>query len=156
MALLMMVGTVLMVVGYYLFLLPPATPQAKDIPAAEIAAAALLVHQRAAVDWCLRSSCADGVVPPDGLTLPPGYGAASWMQSVVLGGRVSTYVTGLQVNSLAIAASLGDLTAGGPSAGLSTADGTVAARDLVVPGRLAVVIVPGIPAGVPVVSQKVK
>lgn len=156
MVVLTMIGAMLMVVGYYLFLLPPATPQAKDIPAADIVAATLLMHQKAAVDWCLRTACADGVLPPDGLTLPPGYGAASWMRSVAQGGRVSTYVTGLQVNSLAIATRLGDLTAGGPSAGLSMADGTVAARDLVVPGRVAVVIVPGVPAGVPVISQKVK
>ncbi len=156
MALLMLVGSMLMVVGYYLFLLPPVTPQAKDIPAAEIAAAALLLHQKAAVDWCLRTACPDGAVPSEGLTLPPGYGAVSWLQSVARDGRVSTYVVGLKVDGLAIATHLGDLTAGGPSAGLSAADGTIVARDLVSPGRFAVAFVPGIPAGVPVVSQKVK
>ncbi len=156
MAVLMMVGLLLMTAGFYLFVLPPATRQAKDTPSAEAAAAALLVHQKAAVDWCLRTSCPDGVVPAAGLTLPPGYGTASWIHSVALGGRVSTYATGLHVSSLAIAAGLGDLTSGGPSAGLSTAEGTIAARDLVSPGRLAVVIGTDIPAGLPVVSQKVK
>lgn len=151
----MMAGAMLMVIGYYLFLLPPATSLAKDAPSAEIVAAAILSRQKAAIDWCLRTACADGTVPADGLTLPPGYGAVPWVKSVALGGRVSTYVTGLQVSSLAIATSLGDLTAGGPSAGLTAADATVIARDRVA-GRSAVAVVPGVPAGVPVISQKVK
>lgn len=156
MVFLMMVAAMLAVIGYYVFLLPPVTRQAQDGPAAEVAAAAILVHQKAAVDWCLRTNCADGIVPSNGLTLPPGYGAASWVQSVTKGGLVSTYVSGLNVNSLAIAASLGDLTAGGPSAGLTGSNATVLTRDLVTPGRIAAPVVPGIPAGVPVVSQQVK
>ncbi|PKU26290.1 hypothetical protein [Telmatospirillum siberiense] len=155
MAVLMMVGTMLMVLGYYLFLLPPATGQARDEPAAAGAAAVLLAHQRAAVDWCLRTACPDGAVPSSGLTLPPGYGAAAWVQSVAQGGLVTTYATGLRVDALAIARSLGDLTAGGPSAGLSTAGGTVAVRSAR-SGRIPVAIVFGVPAGVPVISQKVK
>jgi len=151
----MAVGAMLMVIGYYLFLVPPVTPLAKDAPSAEIIAATVLSHQKAAIDWCLRTACADGAVPAEGLTLPPGYGAAPWVKSVALGGRVSTYVTGLQVSSLAIATSLGDLTAGGPSAGLTAKDATVIARDLV-GGRSAVAVVPAVPAGVPVISQKVK
>lgn len=151
----MMVGAFLMVIGYYLFLLPPVTPLTKDAPSAEIVATTILIHQKAAIDWCLRTSCADGDVPADGLTLPPGYGAAPWVKSVAFGGLVSTYVTGLQVNTLAIATSLGDLTTGGPSAGLTAGDSTIVARNLAT-GRSAVAVVPGVPAGVPAISQKVK
>lgn len=155
MAVLMMVGTMLMVLGYYLFLLPPATRQARDEAAAAGVAAVLLVHQKAAVDWCLRTACPDGAVPSVGVTLPPGYGAAAWVRSVAQGGLVSTYATGLRVDALAIARSLGDMTRGGPSAGLSTTEGAVEVRSAA-SGRRAIAIVAGIPAGVPVISQKIK
>lgn len=154
MALLMMVGTMLMVLGYYLFLLPPATRQARQQPDAETLAAQLVTHQRAVVDWCARTDCPDGVIPAAGLTLPSGYGA-SWVRSVAQGGLVTTYATGIRVDSLAIARSLGDLTFNSPSAGLSSVDGTVLAR-VAGAGRTPVALAAGVPAGVPVISQKVK
>jgi hypothetical protein len=156
MALMMMAGTVMMVIGYYLFLLFPVTPQAKDAASAQVVAATLLVHQKAAVDWCLRTACPDGAVPLVGLTLPPGYGAASWVRSLARGGVVATYATGLGVNNMAVATRLGDLSAGGPTSGLTGSDGTIIARDLVSPVRVAVPVIAGIPIGAPVISQKVK
>jgi hypothetical protein len=62
----------------------------------------------------------------------------------------------LSINALAIATRLGDVTAGGPSAGLTVGNATLQTRDLIVPGRFAVAVVAGIPAGVPAISQQVK
>jgi len=47
------------------------------------------------------------------------------------------------------------LTQGGPSAGIVSATLTVTARDGGQPGRTPVPVAPGVPVGVPVVSQQV-
>lgn len=156
MAGLVMVAAVLAAIGYYLLLVPPATKVAKDASAAEVAAAAMLVYQKAAVDWCLRSTCADGPVPMAEMVLPPGYGQVRWLTSVAAGGRVSTYANPAPVSPLSIASSLGDLSAGGPSAGLASANGTVVARSSNPPLHPTVPIPAVIPPGAPVVSEKVK
>lgn len=156
----LLIGLVLAMVGYQLVVLPPVSVVARDAPAAETVAAAMLVYQKAAVQWCLDGTCPDGVVPPDALVLPPGYARVPWLTATAEGGRISTYAGGLKVDAHSIAASLGDLTAGGPSSGLAAA-GTggviaVAARDFVAGQRIAVVANADVPAGVPVVSQKAK
>ncbi|MDR3438187.1 type IV pilus biogenesis protein PilM [Telmatospirillum sp.] len=157
MAALLMIGSFLAVIGYYLFLLPPITQQARDALPAEVVAGAMLVYQKAAVDWCLRTSCPDGPVPVAELIFPPGYGSATWLRATVTAGLVTTFVTtGVRVDSLSIAGALGDVTTGGPGAGLSTSASTVSARDFLFASRVPVPIAAGVPAGVPVVSQKVR
>ena len=155
-----MVGTILVVTGYYLFLLAPVTKVAKDAAAADVLAAAMLVYQKAAIDWCLRTACADGPIPPAALVLPPGYRQAGWLAATAQGGRISTAVIGLGVSPLSIAGRLGDLTQGGPAAGLAAVGQTgatiVAARDFVAGWRVPVFVDSAIPVGVPVVSQQVR
>jgi hypothetical protein len=156
----MIVATMMAVIGYYLFLLSPVTIEARDAPGAEVVAAALLVYQKAAVDWCLRTACPDGPVPPNAMILPPGYLTAPWLAAVAQNGRVSSYVGGIRVNVESIAASLGDFTGGGPSAGTAVLDPNgnevVQARDFTSPARVPVPLAAGIPLNAPVVSQKVK
>ncbi|MTJ79756.1 MAG: hypothetical protein F8N37_01855 [Telmatospirillum sp.] len=156
MAVLAMIGSLLAIVGYYLFVLPPASGPARDAPPAELVAATMQVHQKAAVDWCLRTGCPDGPVPSAGLSLPPGYATAPWVRSVAAGGRVSTFVAGLAISPAAVAGALGDATLGGPGAGLATAAGGVATRGDGMPGRVSVPVVPGVPPGAPVISQRVR
>lgn len=156
MAGLIAIGAMLAIIGYYLLLVPPATTPAKETPDAEAVATAMLVYQKAAVDWCLRGACPDGPVPGASLVLPPGFDQASWLHALASSGRVATYADPVRPGAVSIAASLGDLTSGGPSAGLAAATATINARDLVAPGRVAAALPPGIPAGMPVVAEKVK
>jgi hypothetical protein len=151
----MVMGSFLVAIGFFIFSLFPMTRPEKDLPSGEILASILLSHQKAAVDWCLRTACPDGPVPAGGLTLPPGYAAAGLVQSVAEGGRVSTYYLGGRIDVLSAAGSLGALSSGGPEAGLSQVDMTIAARDAGWPGRIAS-SAGAVPSGVPVVSQQVR
>jgi hypothetical protein len=153
MGVLVMVGSVLAVIGFYLLVLPPATSTARDAAAARIAAAAMAVRQKAAVDWCLRGACADGPIPTSQLLLPPGFDPP-WLVSSAQNGRVTTRIQGLAVDRLAVGAALQDL--GGRGAGLVGVAGTIVERrgtgTPAVPG----LPVAGAPAGTAVMSQQVR
>ena len=160
MGLLAMVGTILVVTGYFLFLFAPVTKVARDNAAADVLATAMLVYQKAAIDWCLRTTCPDGIIPPAALVLPPGYRQAAWLTATAQGGRVSTMITGSTVSALGIANRLGDLTQGGPAAGLAVLgpSGTVsvAARDFVPGQRVPVTANSAVLSGDAVASQQVR
>lgn len=155
MAVLVMVGAMLATLGYYLFLFPAVTPPARDAPAARSVAAAMLVYQKAAIDWCLRSTCEDGPVPSGALILPPGF-APPWLAAQVDHGRVTTYVTSLKLSGTALVGGVEDLSEASPGAGRAGASGLVESRRDGESGRTAVPLAAGVPTGVPVVSQKVR
>lgn len=155
MAVLAMAGSMLAVLGYYLFLFPAVTPPARDAPAAQSVAAAMLVYQKAAIDWCLRGSCDDGVVPAGALVLPPGY-APAWLTARADHGRITTFVAGLKLDGTALVGGIEDLAGPSPGAGRASPAGLVANRLDGEIGRISVPLAAGVPAGVPVVSQKVR
>jgi hypothetical protein len=160
MAVFLTLGTMLAMIGYYVFVLAPVMPVAKDAPAADVVAAAMLVYQKAAVEWCLRTSCPDGTIPAGSMILPPGFSTASWLSATAEGGRVSTFAHGVNVSAKSIVGRLGDLTGGGPSAGLAVRDQNgrlvVSARNDDGATRRPVIVAAGVAVNVPVVSQKVK
>lgn len=159
----LMLGALLAAIGYYAFVVPPATPVARDAPNAEVVAAAMLIYQKAAVDWCLRTSClptGGAAVPAGELYLPAGYTALAmpWLAAVADGSSVSTFVAGLTISPTSVALSLGDLTGGGPSAGWTDHGLKISTRGYFA-GQPQVSAIPPIDSLgqlVPVVSQRVR
>lgn len=153
-----LVGAFLAAIAYYSWVLPAGGRAARDASAAEGVAAAMLVCQKAAVDWCLTGICdsAGADIPPDKLILPPGYSLPSWLHARGDGRRVWTFVDEPTLDPAAVAAALGDLTFGGPSAGMTRAVGGLVALS----ARANVPTEPpfpaGMAAGLPIVIQQVK
>jgi hypothetical protein len=144
-------------VGYGLYLATPESVSWREESSAEAVAVSMLVLQKAAVDWCLGASgCPDGAVPTGQLNLPPAYAAAPWLVSRAAGGRISTYVSGVDVPAGDIVEKLEDLVSGGPSSGIVSAAATVIARDVGQPGRVPISLGSGFPTGVPIVTEQVK
>jgi hypothetical protein len=153
MGVLVMVGSLLAVIGFYLLVLPAATSTARDAASARVAAVALAVRQKAAVDWCLRGACADGPIPASQLLLPPGFDP-SWLVSSAQNGRITTRIQGLAVDRQALGAALQDL--GGRGAGLVGVAGTIVDRRGTGTPAVAGLPVAGVPAGATVMSQQVR
>lgn len=117
-----------------------------------------MVCQKAAVDWCLSGNCdsrgQDILV--NQLTLPPGYLRPAWLHAQANGHYVWTYAYPSSLDAGAVATALGDLTFGGPSAGLTR----IVAGKVILSARQAVPAEPvfpnNLPAGVPVIVQYVK
>ena len=146
------------IIGYYLWALPPVANAARDAAGGEVVAAALMVGQKAAVDWCLTGNCNSQGLDISGtqLTLPPGYLWPAWLHSRADGHYVWTYGNPPNLDAAAVAAGLGDQTFGGPSAGMTI----IVAGKVILSARQTVPMEPvfpnGLPARMPVIVQHVK
>ncbi|HIJ62891.1 MAG TPA: hypothetical protein HPQ04_09390 [Rhodospirillaceae bacterium] len=153
-----LVGAVLAAIAYYSWVLPAGGKAARDEAAAEGVVAAMLVCQKAAVDWCLAGNCdsAGRDIAPDQLILPPGYSLPSWLHARGDGRRVWTFADEPTLDLGAVAAALGDLTFGGPSAGISRARAGLVELSARADVPAEPTFASGLSAGLPMVIQQVK